>query len=146
MNNLLVKDRSLKVMRILTGILIIIIGSSWIFLFTDSHKSIYLAVFIFFFISGLFIIFNGLNIEKATIRKVEGGIKIKWINRILSRYIRTSEIENIILGKSSIQIKITGRAPLKLKIETLRYRQKEKVYDYFEKFSKENGIRLMHRY
>jgi hypothetical protein len=146
MNHLLVKDRSLKIMRILTGILIIIIASSWIFVFTDSHKSIYLALAIFFFISGLFIIFNGLNFEKGTIRTVEDGIRIKWISQIISRYIRTLEIENIILGMAAIQIKLKGRTTVKLKIETLRYRQKEKVYEYFERYCENNSIKLIRRY
>jgi hypothetical protein len=142
MQNFIIRDRGILAVRLLLGILVIITGISWLFRFVESHRLSELAYFIILFSGGVFIFFHGFKIEKAEIREVFGGVRIKWINWLFRKQVYHVLVDSIQLGRKSIIINMYGRKPVRLKIETFSPRQKEKIYNYFIRYSQEHSIKV----
>jgi hypothetical protein len=142
MEKFIIRDRGALVIRILGGVLLLIMGISWGFRYIAGQGNMDLILLIVITGGGLFTLFSGFRPERAEITMIEGGLCIKWINWFFSKRIYNLQIENIILERTDIVIKIYSRKAVKLRTGSFSSRQKEKIYTYFIRYSGANGIKL----
>jgi hypothetical protein len=143
MEDFVMRDRGAMLIRYLEGILVIIMGITWGFMYIDDQKVTSLLLLIVSTGFGLFFLFGNYRPEKAAIYFIPGGMKIKWLGRIRSRKVYNVLIENIRINRTSIIITLYSGKPLKLRVNSFNNRQKEKVYTFFTKYSSANGVKLI---
>jgi hypothetical protein len=146
MNNLEIKIRPFRIIRIFLGSLFIADAILWFIIHYEGIRVFDIVYTICFIFVGVYYISYGAGIETIKAQICDESIIIKWFNKIKSTEIPFLELEAIYLRRSLVIIDRKGKKSMKLKLVMLEVDQKKEVYDFFVSISNKGRINLIKQF
>ena len=146
MNNLEIKIKPFKIIRIFLGSLLIADAILWFIIHYEGIRVFDMAYTICFIITGVYYTTYGAGIETIKACICDKSITIKWFNKVKSTEISYLEFDAIYLRRTNVIIDRKGKKSMNLRLDILEVGQKQEVYDFFINISNEKRINLIKQF